>query len=96
MNENELDKLRRKLTGVNGLLNMQFSLSVLSLTSCNFAVNVSIYWLHEILQSSFSFLSFYTYSSYRFTYFLLIFYFISLCVYFNICRWEVRAQGHPS
>lgn len=31
MNENELDKLHRKLTGVNGLLNMQFSLSVLSL-----------------------------------------------------------------
>lgn len=31
MNENELDKLRQKLTGVNGLLNMQFSLSVLSL-----------------------------------------------------------------
>lgn len=30
MNENELDKLRGKLTGVNGLLNMQFSLSVLS------------------------------------------------------------------
>lgn len=31
MNENKLDKLSGKLTGVNGLLNMQFSLSVLSL-----------------------------------------------------------------
>lgn len=31
MNENELDKLSGKLTGVNSLLNMQFSLSVLSL-----------------------------------------------------------------